>query len=204
CRRGAAAFDRAGALARGVAKQDFVEFRAAYLIGRRKGLVPSVGKVEADRLLVPGRYEFGAVFRHADASDLFGHAQPLEERQVERQQRLADVKARMALLLEQHHVAAALREQRRERRSGGSPADNEYFAARHASPRCSKPKVRPLCPCGVLPTFVANQLAYGGAGTRFCGLPVLSSRSAARVKSSRVKSTRTRGAKTPSINREIT
>ena len=83
--------------------------------GRRSGIDLSdrLGELERRGVVVPGRDELGALLLHADGVDLVAHAELLEQRQVRRQQRFADVEARMVCLLEQHDVAAALGEQRR-------------------------------------------------------------------------------------------
>ena len=79
-------------------------------------------------MVVVGRDELRAVLAHADALDLVAHAQALEQRQVQRQQRLADVKARMVFLLRDDHAPAALGEQGGDGRAGGSAAQDEHVA----------------------------------------------------------------------------
>src|SRR6185437_13511687 len=102
-----AAFDDARALGGGVLQEDMVEFRSPDLEGVGKALVPGVGKIEADRLVVPGRDELDAVFGHADPGDLLADAEFLEERHIHRQQRLADVKPRVPVLLDEDDALAA-------------------------------------------------------------------------------------------------
>ena len=79
-------------------------------------------------MVVIGRDELGAVLGHADTLDLGAHAEPVEQGDVGRQQRLADMKARMASLLGQHHVAAALGEQSGDGGAGRTAADHENLA----------------------------------------------------------------------------
>src|SRR5581483_11773347 len=124
-------------LAPGVAEQDLVEFRAAHLVRRGKGLVPGVGELEARHIVVPRGDELGAELGHADALDVLRHAELLEQRHVERQQRLADVEARMARFLEEDNVAAALGEQGGDGRAGGPAADHNNVTDFHVlnSPR---------------------------------------------------------------------
>ena len=74
------------------------------------------------------RDKLDAELGHADLVDLFAHAQALEQLDVARQQRLADVKARMLGLFQQHHVAALLRQQRGHGRAGWAAADDEHVA----------------------------------------------------------------------------
>ena len=97
----AAALDDLRAGARGVADQDLVELRASHVVGVRLRFVPGVREPEVRLSAVPGRDELRAPFLHADGAHLFGHAELFEQRQIRRQQRLADMKARMAVLLEQ-------------------------------------------------------------------------------------------------------
>jgi len=73
-------------------------------------------------------------FFDADGVDLFQHAQPLEDRQVVRQQRFADVKARVVLFLEQGDAPALLREQGRDGRAGRSAAHDKDVALVHGRP----------------------------------------------------------------------
>jgi hypothetical protein len=68
------------------------------------------------------------VLRHADALDFLRHAEPLEQWQIERQQRFADVETGVALLFQQHDIAPALRQQRSHGRAGRTGTDNSHFA----------------------------------------------------------------------------
>ena len=80
-------------------------------------------------LRVLGGAELRAVLHHRDRRDLVADAEPLEERHVERQQRLADVEARVAVVLEHRDVAARAGQERGDRRAGGAAADHEHVAA---------------------------------------------------------------------------
>ena len=113
---GTARFDRRGAFTHGIAKKNMVELRTAHLISVGKGLVHCVRKIISDGPGVPGRYELGAVFGHAHALDFLAHAEPFEKRQIERQQRLTDVKTRVPRFLDQYDIASAPRQQGRYRR----------------------------------------------------------------------------------------
>ena len=123
-----AAFMHLDALARRVADQHVVEFGALDLVGVGHRLVPGLGELEGLLVVVMRRDEFGAPLLHADGPHLVGDAELLEQRQVGRQQRFADVEARMAGLVEQHHLVAHLRQQRRHRRSGRPAADHQHVA----------------------------------------------------------------------------
>ena len=124
----ALALERARTLAGGVAKEQLVELRAAHLPGVGHRLVPGLAEFDELALLVVGRDELDAVLLHADRLDLLAHAEPVEESGVGRQQRFADVKARVMRLLEQDDVAAPFGEQRGDRRAGRAAADDEHVA----------------------------------------------------------------------------
>ncbi len=117
----------------GAAEQDLVERRARHLVGGRWRLVQR--QVERERAALAGLVvdELGAGLERADRRHRVGHAQPAQQRHVGRQQRLADVEARMLGLLQQHHVAATLGQQRRRRAAGRAAADHQDVAlGRHA------------------------------------------------------------------------
>src|SRR6185503_20420429 len=79
---------------------------------------------------MPWRNEFGAVFRHADHADLVGYAKPLEQRHVERQQRLANMESRVAGFFNQNDIASALGQQRRDRRAARAAANDQHITSR--------------------------------------------------------------------------
>jgi hypothetical protein len=94
----AAVLARLGDHARGAAEEDLVEFGAAHLVGDRHRAVGGVAEQEARAVGVRGRDEGRARLHHPDLGHLARDTQLLEERQVRRQQRLADVEARMGIL----------------------------------------------------------------------------------------------------------
>ena len=103
-----------GALALGIADQDFVKFGTQHLIGRRHRFVPGIGKLEGlAALLMPWRNKFCGVFGHTDGAHLFAYAQFIQQGQVGWQQGFADVKTRMPRFFQQHHPKAFLRQQGR-------------------------------------------------------------------------------------------
>ena len=122
--RDALALEGPRAALAGMAEQQLVELRAAHVHRVREALVHRLAEVEMAAVVVPGRDELGAVLADADGLDLGAHAEPVEQRHVHRQQRFADVKARMLRLLEQHHVVALVREQRGHGGTRGSAADD--------------------------------------------------------------------------------
>ena len=97
----AAAFDDVGAFATGIADQDLVELGTAHLVGVRHGLVPGVGEFERLAVFVPRGDELRSPFLHSDTLYLSAYAQPLEQRQVGRQQGFADVEAGVACPFQQ-------------------------------------------------------------------------------------------------------
>ena len=82
---------------------------------------------------MPGGDELRAPFLHADGFDLLRHPQPLEDRQVGRQQRLADVEAGVPGLLDLDHPVAALGQHNRGRGAGGPAADDQYIGVSGAA-----------------------------------------------------------------------
>ena len=129
------AFQDLGALGGAVAKQEVVELGAPHLVGVGLTLVQREGEVElvvARDLEV--RVEVGAGLLDADGVDLLQHPQPLEDRQVVRQQRFADVKARVVLFLQQGDPPALLREQGRDGRAGRSATHDKDIALVHGAP----------------------------------------------------------------------
>jgi hypothetical protein len=115
-----------------VAQQDFVEFRALDLVcipGNLLRVAREIEDVEA-ALIVTGK--IGALLAHTDTLHLRKNAETLQDRHVHRQQRLADVEARVAVLLEQQHGSAAARQLRCRRRPGRSSADHDDVAVESA------------------------------------------------------------------------
>src|SRR5713101_4664565 len=111
-----------------VPEQQVVELGAPHLVSRGVGLVHGVGEI-IDGRLVAFVVEFGTGLDQPDLVHLIEHAQAPEQRQIERQQRFADVKARVVLLFEQHHLPALLREERRDGRASGTAADDQDIAS---------------------------------------------------------------------------
>ena len=80
------------------------------------------------------RVEVGAGLLDADGVDLLEHAEPLEDRQIVRQQRFADVEAGVMLFLQQRDAPALLGEQGRDGRAGRSTAYDKDIALVHGPP----------------------------------------------------------------------
>ena len=105
------AFQDLGALGGAVAEQEIVELGAADFIGVGMILVEGEGEMElmmAADLEV--RVEVRAGLLDPDRVDLLEHAEPLEDGQVVREQRLADVEAGMMLFLQHRDTPALLGE----------------------------------------------------------------------------------------------
>ncbi len=121
---GAASFDDIGASCGGAPHQDFIELRPPDLVCHGLRFVPGVRKSEFLAAPIPVRNEFRAPFLHADGADLVGHPESLQERQIRRQQRLADVKPGMARLFQEDHPIALFRQQDGGGRAGGPAPDD--------------------------------------------------------------------------------
>jgi hypothetical protein len=108
-----AALDDLRAQPDGIADQDFVELGSPHLVGERHGFVPGIPESEGLGLVgVPGRNKFRAPFLDANVPDGLTHAELLEQLQIGRQQRLADMKARMMSFFKDRHLVTLLRQQR--------------------------------------------------------------------------------------------
>ena len=125
-----AAFEGARALGGGIAEQQLVELGAAHLPGVGHRLVPGLGELdEAAGASWSGETNSTPHLGMPMRSTSVAHAEPVEQRGVGRQQRLADVEARMARPSRaSDHVAALLGEQGGDGRAGGAAADDENVA----------------------------------------------------------------------------
>jgi hypothetical protein len=115
-------------LAGGV-EQQLVELVAAHLEGvgaaggERTVEAEDVGHALADRRT----REVGADLAHADGLDLVEHAEAFEDRQVHRQQGLADVETRVAILFEHEHAPAHAGQRDRGGAAGRTAADDQHI-----------------------------------------------------------------------------
>ena len=130
----ARALDGAGPARGGVAEQQLVELGAPHLPGVGHALVPRVAELEQALVRMVGRDELHAPLGHADALELRTQPELVEQRDVGGEQRLADVEARMARLLQQHDVAALAGEERGDGRAARAAADDQYVAGRRSGP----------------------------------------------------------------------
>ena len=112
----------------GVLVQHAVEVLAPHLEGVRRAVADGALEREGVVAALVVGLEVGAGLVDPQRPHLLQHAEPLEYRQVHRQQRLADVEARVMGLLERDHVVAAARQQRRRRAAGRAAADHHDVA----------------------------------------------------------------------------
>ncbi len=107
------AFAGVGAAFAGMLVEHPVEILAPNLVGVRRALADGAGEREGVVAAPIVGFEIRAGLEYAECAHLVEHSQPLEHRKIHRQQRFADVEARMTLLLERDHTMAAPRQQRR-------------------------------------------------------------------------------------------
>jgi hypothetical protein len=119
----------------GPPQQYFVKLGAQHLVGQGLGFVPGIRELEFLPAAVPWRDEFRAPFLHADGAHLVGNPKALEQRQVRRQQRLADMKTRVTGLFQQDHAVAILCQQAGCGGPGRTAADHQHVAAGLAAGR---------------------------------------------------------------------
>jgi hypothetical protein len=60
--------------------------------------------------------------------NFIANPKPVKQRQIQREQRFTDVKARKMLLFQDNDVFVVLRKQSANGRAGGSTADNKHIA----------------------------------------------------------------------------
>src|SRR4029077_5921487 len=87
-----------------------------------------VGEAEGRRHAVFIRDHLGTRLVHADAPDILGNTQTFKQRQVQGQQRFADVETWKPVLLQKDDMPAFLGKQRRDGGTGRPTADNEDIA----------------------------------------------------------------------------
>src|SRR5690606_30855916 len=111
-----------------VVEQQLVELRTLDVEGKAGAVTERALEREAVVAAVVDR-EVGAELEHADPADLIKHPEPLEDRHVHRQQRLADVEPGVPLLLQHRHLPALARQQRGDGRAGRATTDDEDVGA---------------------------------------------------------------------------
>ena len=77
-----------------------------------------------------GRRKVRADLQHADARNLVEDTESLQDRQVHRQQRLADVESRVTVLFQQRHRPALAGKNGGGGAAGGAAAHDYYVALR--------------------------------------------------------------------------
>jgi hypothetical protein len=85
---------------------------------------------------VLGGHKLRAILRHADGPYLIADTELVQERQIGWQQRLADVEARMVLLLEERYLEAPASQADRGGGAARAATDDEHVGRllRHESP----------------------------------------------------------------------
>src|SRR5690606_7933134 len=116
-----------------VLEQQLVELRAPHLEGVVARQAQALGEAEHVGLGVRvGHGEIGAGLAHADRAHLLQHPEPLQDRQVHRQQGLADVEAGMDVLLQHQHLPAAPGQQGGGGAASRAAADHQHVGREHA------------------------------------------------------------------------
>ncbi len=125
-------------------EQEVVEVGAGDLPARGEALIEPLGEGELDGAAGVVGDELGAGLVDADGGDAVADAEAVEDGGVEREQRLADVEARVFGLFEQHHVPPAFGEEGCGGGAGRAAADDENVALGgcHAMP----PLIEMTCP----------------------------------------------------------
>jgi len=123
-----ARFVDARAAGRGVLQQHVIEFRTAHLEGVWPALCRMHRRTRAHRLVSAPAPRIPRHFPHADFLQFIPDPQALQDGHVERQQRLADVKARMTLLVHHGDIATFLGEQGADGGPGRAAADDKNLA----------------------------------------------------------------------------
>ena len=126
------AFARARTAGAGMLEQHAVEVRTPHLIGVRRAVAESAAKREGVVAALVVRLEVCPALADTERTHLLEHAQPLEQRQVHRQQRLADMEARVMRLFHDDHAVAGSREQCRGGTACGAATDHRHITAFHA------------------------------------------------------------------------
>src|SRR5439155_14345974 len=118
-----------------VIKEEFVELGASHLIGAVASRLEAVIKIEFHAPRSACRHDFSAIFWQKSAIKFFADAKPVERLGAEWQKRLADVKARKFVALENDHAPARTRQQGRGGAAGGSSANDADVVHVPLSPR---------------------------------------------------------------------
>ncbi len=118
-----------GAAGGRVCEQQSVQVLAADLDGVAATRVQGAGEIEYVVTAFVRRRKVGAEFPAAHGHHLVEDAQPLENRDIHRQQRLADVEAGMTALFHQGHAQAPAGQQGCRRGAAGAAANHQHMCA---------------------------------------------------------------------------
>jgi len=110
-------------------EQHAVEVRAPHLVGVWRAVAEGTAESEAVVAALVVRLEICAELHHTERAHLIEHTEPLEHRQIHRQQGFTDMKARVMRLFEHDHPVRTPREERRSRAAGGPATDHDHVTA---------------------------------------------------------------------------
>src|SRR5579863_3468842 len=137
-----------------VLEEHLIEILSPDLVGVGRAAAERAVEGEGVVAALVVRLEVGPALVDSEIAHLIGHAQPLEDGQAHRQERLADVKTWVMRLLEKGHLVAGAGEEGSRRAPGRSAADhcdvagfNDFLheLSMHRRPRAIKAAaVRPL------------------------------------------------------------
>ena len=126
-------FAHVDTLTRRIAEKKMIELRPLDLEGAVVPLFEIAVEMKPDADLAIARQKLSAVLWMKLASrHLIGDAKPREEVVVVRQERLADLKARKTIALEQRHGKTLASQERRSRRTTRPTADYDYVERRRS------------------------------------------------------------------------
>jgi hypothetical protein len=119
--------------------EHLVEILPPHLIGVRRTVADRPSELVGVVTPLVVRLEIRTRLEHAERAHFVEYTQALEYGKIHRQQRFADMKARVMRLLERNDPVAAPRQQCRSRTACGAPADHRHVAQldplRHSIPR---------------------------------------------------------------------
>src|ERR1700677_2968139 len=105
-----------------------VELVTPHLVAVGVLAVEALGEVISNALARLVGNELCTRLHYTHCCDFTAQAQPVQNPQVTREERFADMKTRMRVLFQQYDVPALLRNQRGRRASGGTTTDYQYVA----------------------------------------------------------------------------
>ncbi len=126
-------------------QQGMVEFGAPYLIGILRHSIPRVGERKGLTRLMFGRVKLHRMLDKPHFFDRRCATHLLKQGQAHRQQRLADMKARMPILFQQQYAPALLHQQRTGRAAARTTTDDHDVGAQFVDAFVDSRWQRALC-----------------------------------------------------------